>query len=116
VDSREIEEKKNTVSEEVTKKYRKVFLTDKDGEFVLTDILNELGDFSFRPFKTEENAKESVIKSNLSKLILWKLGVWNTANATKITKAKTTGKTSKGIIGKIIRLPWKNKETEEKDL
>lgn len=119
MNSRDIEEKKNNKDVEVTRKYRKVFLSTEDGLFVLTDILNELGDFSYRSFKSEEDAKESIIKSNISKLILWKLGVWRTENATKIPEAMVKGfdegKSAKSIIRKIIRLPWKYSEEENND-
>ena len=114
----ELSEKKDNRESEVIRKYRKVFLGSEDGKYVLTDILNELGEFHMRALKTDFERTEALIKSNLTKLILWKLGVWRTENATEIAGAFVTGwdgeKTEKGIIGRLLKLPWNKREEEKK--
>ena len=115
MDSEGLKDKPNTRDDEVTKAYRGVFLSSEAGRFVLSDILDELGAFTYRPQRTEAELRESIIKDNFAKLLLWKLGIWRKENAVKIPAAMERGwreeESEKGIIGRLVRLPW-NKRTE----
>jgi len=123
MDSNVLNDKPDTRNDEVVEKYRQVFLTSEAGRFVLTDILNELGEYSYRSYKSEYEMLEAIIKSNLSKLILWKLGIWRVENAKDIVPAIVRGWDEEeeqdeklkhtSMIRRLLRLPW-NKRTEEK--
>ena len=61
--------------------YRKVFSTD-EGKRVLSDILSVLGFFSMVEKSTEE-----ALLQNISRLLLYKCGIWQNANARDVVSS-----------------------------
>ena len=80
---------------ELKQVYRQVFST-REGKIVLADILNDCGFFSL-----QDVTQEDVIRLNVARRILGKMGIWSAKNIVELAGLHTE---EKDILKSLLQL------------